>query len=146
MARTQARLGYGTLVQRGDNVDGASVTYTTVAEVRDIQLPQRTLELQDATHQESPDGYMEFIPGLKDGGEVSFEVNWLPDNSGQSGLVDDFENRVRRDWKIIESNTAASYWTFTAYVSQISPQAPVNGVARSNFTLRISGKPTLTTA
>lgn len=144
MARTSARLGYGTLLQVGNSTDGASSTYSTIAEVRDITLPQRTLEMLDATHQESPDGYQEFIPGLKDGGEITFEVNWLPDNTGQAGLVTDFENRTRRDFKIIESNTSASYWTFTAYVSKIAPEAPVQGVARASFSLRISGKPTLT--
>lgn len=145
MARTSARLGYGTLLQAGNSTDGASTSYTTIAEVRDISLPQRSLELLDATHQESPDGYQEYVPGLKDGGEVSFEVNWLPDATTQANLVTDFENRTRRDFKIIESNTAASYWTFTAYVSKIAPEAPVQGVARASFTLRISGKPTLTT-
>ncbi|MDZ7906336.1 MAG: phage tail tube protein [Cypionkella sp.] len=53
-------------------------TYVAVAEVVSIQPPGRTRDSVEATHLKSPDGYKEFIAGMKDTSEVSLSLNWLP--------------------------------------------------------------------
>lgn len=75
-----------TLAKRGKNstfgIEGVTPgTYTKVAEVTRIKPPGWTRDSVDATHLESPDDVKEFIAGLKEMSEASFDINWVPSAS-----------------------------------------------------------------
>jgi hypothetical protein len=73
---TAARIGHGTLFQRAN--DTSPETFTTIAEVRSISGPTRAFDIIDATSQESAGATREFIAGLIDPGEFTFEIAYLP--------------------------------------------------------------------
>lgn len=135
---------FGTLLKRGDGA--APEVFTTVAEVLDIKGPKLSADEEDTTNHSSTDGYEEFVMTIKSGGELSFEVNFLPDNASHnaaSGLLLDFNNTTKRNWKLVFPNQAATTWSFAAYVKEFEPAAPVKGKLTASITLRVSGKPTL---
>lgn len=52
-------------------------TYTALAEVLSVTPPSISVETVDATHMGSDDGFREFIASLKDGGEVTVNLNYV---------------------------------------------------------------------
>ena len=51
---------------------------TTIAEVRDVGGPEQSAETDDATNQSSTGFYREKVSTLLDGGDFSFDCNYLP--------------------------------------------------------------------
>lgn len=142
MAKSQARIGYGTLVKFSDG--GSPETFKTLAEVVDITGPGLSRELPDATHMESPDGYREFLGGLKDGGEITLECNHLPNHETQdaeTGVLALYDSGDRRAWQIVFPVSPEVTWQMDAVVSAVEPNFPIDDKMGLSVTLKVSGKP-----
>lgn len=136
MAATVGTTGFGTLFKRGN---GSTVeTFTTVAEVRSISGPSLSLETVDATHMESPTGFREILPTFKSGGEVTLEVNFLPATASQTGIKTDFDNKTKRNWRIVFPDTGTTEWRFAGYVTGFSPNATVDGMLSASITITVT--------
>lgn len=98
----------------------------------------------DTTDHDSVDGYKEFEQGLKDGGTVSIEGNFT-NHASQVALKTLFDSGEKVACEI-EFPNALAKWTFTAFVSAISTDAPYDGKIDFAGALKVSGKPVLTTA
>jgi predicted secreted protein len=135
------RDGFGTLFQRGDN---AGAVFTTIANVTNISGPSRSRETIDVTAHDSPDGWMEFIGGLKDGGEVSLDINYDPAETTHD-LDDDFDDAVPRAYRIvILPDTEDEYtWTITGVMTGLEDEFPYDDKMARSMTIKVSGKPTL---
>ena len=146
MPPTQARIGHGTLLKRGN---GASPeVFETIAEVTNINPPQMESEDIKVSHMESPGGYHEYIPGMREAGEVSFEINFLPGNAthnGTTGLAADHRTRVVRNWKI-ELAGGGAVWTFPGYVKTFNVAIPVDDKVSASVSIKVTGEPLLTAA
>ena len=59
-------ISYGALVER--SIDGT--TYTSIPECKGVAIPEVEQDFVDVTNFDSPNGYREYIKGLKDGGEI----------------------------------------------------------------------------
>lgn len=79
MAVSQAMIGYGTKfqIERADSPN----EWDDIAEVINVTPPNFTTDQVDVTHNQSPNRTREFIPGLIDPGEASFEMNFVPSTS-----------------------------------------------------------------
>lgn len=137
MSATQGSSGFGTLLKRGDGA--TSEVFTTVAEVKSISGPSLSMETIDATHMESPSGFREWLPSFKDGGEVTFDLNFLPAVAAQTGLTTDFKNRTKRNWKIVWPNTGATKWSFAGYITGFTPSAAVGDILAASCTIKVTG-------
>lgn len=142
---TDALSSFGTLLKLGD---GATPTeaFTTIAEVLDISGPSLSLETEEATNHSSPGGWGEHVGTILEGGEVSFEVNFLPSNATQSysaGLLKDMTDRTLRNFQLVFPTTPAITWAFSALVTGFEPDAAVKGKLKASVTLKVSGQPTL---
>jgi hypothetical protein len=140
----QERPAYGTLLKRGD---GASPeTFTTLAGVTNINPPQLTSDALDVTDHSSG-GYKKFIQGLKDGGEVSVDINYDPAETTQkasgSGLLADWQAGTVRNWKISFPVSPTVDWTFAAFVKDFKAKANVTDKLQATVTFKVSGQPTL---
>ena len=90
------------------------------------------------------DGYREFIGGFKDGGEVSLEGYFEPEEGkGQKELYDLFESGETTKFKIQFPNNIAS-WKFDGVVTGFSTSADLEDPLAFSCTIKVSGKPTLT--
>lgn len=74
---TAAKKSYGTLFKQGS---------TTIAEVTSVGEVGAECDAIDVTSFDSPSGWREFIAGLKSGGTVAIELNFIPGNASQQGL------------------------------------------------------------
>jgi len=150
---TNARIGFGTLFQINDPSGSPPAGWTTVAEVKGVTPPQISRDAQDATHTESPQGWREFIPGLKDAGQVSIELNFVPDSDATTLLLGTFDLDTPLNARVlfpdgdqVSSPLTCSSWTFSAICTGFTPEAPVDGVMAATATFKISGKPTFVRA
>lgn len=135
---------FGTQFQRGD---GATPTeaFVTIANVTNIGGPERERETIDMTAHDSPDGWREFVGGLKDGGEISLDLNYDPTESTHD-LDDDFDDRLPRNYRlIILPETADEHtWGIAGVMTKCGDEFPHDDKMARSVTVKVTGKPTLT--
>jgi predicted secreted protein len=138
--------GIGTQLKRGDGATPTE-TFTTVAEILNISGPDLSLDLIDVTNMDSPSYYREVLPGFKSAGEIKFDINFMPVNSTHnptSGILADFDGRVKRNWKLVFPDTGATTWSFAGYLTGFSVTSNFDDRLQASVTISITGAPTLT--
>ncbi len=133
---TAATLGLGTLIKKGD---GASPeVFTAIAEVGTITGPSQSSEFVDVTNQDST--AREFIAGLIDPGEISFSVNYIPDNTTHKAILTDFQDKSIDQYELLfPTGDATDKWSFAAAVTGAEVTAPIDGPIQLSVTLKVSG-------
>lgn len=125
----------GTLLKRGN---GASPeVFTALGEVQGITGPNKTRTFIDTTDLDST--WVEGIVGIKDGGEVTFDVQYTGADNEFDNLQDDFDDGVLVNFKIELTDSPATVISFAAYVLAIGGNIPKNDRTVRPVTLRISG-------
>lgn len=139
---TNARIGYGTTIGYRPLGSQANAAYTVIAEVQDISGPSLSLDTVDATHMTSPNGYRQFIAGLKDAGEVSFDVNFLPADTSQQGVTTALEGGTALEWRLDWPGTTVM-WDFVGFVTGFEPASPLDDKMTASITIKLTGDPNL---
>ncbi len=157
MPNTQAKIGYQTYLEKyipADTVPEPDVLahWLRVMEVRNVGGPTLSRDAPEATNMDSPNGWKEFIKGLKDGGEVTFEVNYLPATENTStrlghnatdGVMADFGNDDTVDiWRVYISKFDIAM-NFHGILTGFEMDAPVDDVLTASATFKITGEPEL---
>lgn len=129
---------FGTQLKRGN---GASPeTFTALANCTGITPPGISRETIDVTAHDSSTAFMEFLGGLKDGGEFSTDVNYNP---GQHDfLLADLDDTAPRNYKIVFPDQLNTTWSFTGILTGYEPDAPYDDKLSATLTWKVSGKPT----
>lgn len=144
---TEASHAYGTVIRVGNAA--VPETFTAIAEITSLTPPPFVQEAIEATHMESPDKFREFIPGLRDAGEFSFDINFIPENPTHDwidGVVGKVFNGAVNNYQLQVPSTPAVIVTMRGFFSQFQLNAPIDGVLTATCTLRVSGKPTFALA
>ncbi len=113
---------------------------TSVTNLTNISGPSMSADTIDVTDHSSTNRYREFVQGLRDGGEVSVEGNYVyaeavkvynafESNAVQAGVIITFPN----------GNTI----TFDAVVTSFEPSAPHDDKISYSATLKVTGRPVL---
>lgn len=139
---TKAVTGVGTVLAVGD---GASPeVFTAITEITSIGGPELSSEQVEVTSLDSAGGFKEFVTGLKDGGSISIENNWIKSDVSQVQMRDDVQAGTKRNYRITWSDSPPTVVDFNASVEAFSmttePDAPVT----ASMTLKISGAPVWT--
>lgn len=136
------RDAFGTQLRRGDN---AGTVFTTIANVTSIGGPERSRDTIDVTAHDSPGGWMEFIGSLKDGGEISCDINYDPAELTHD-LDDDFDDVDPRKWHIVilPGTEDEHTWALNAILTKLGDEFPYDDKMARSMTLKVSGKPVLT--
>lgn len=144
MSTSNAIPAFGTFLKAGDGA--MSETFTTVAEVKSITGPQMTAKIDDVTNHSTGVPWREKLSTLLDAGSIDFDLNFVPSDATQSassGLLNDFKNRTRRNFKLVFPDGIPTTWLFTGIVKNFKIMAPVDGVLTANLSVEITGQPTL---
>jgi len=135
---------FGTLLKIGDGA--VSESFTTIAEVKDIDGPGFETDIVDVTNHSSAGAWEEDVATILRGGEVTFDVNFVPTGATHAydtGLIYDFLQRTRRNFQLVFPDSGNTTWQFTAIVQAFQIAAPVAEELRASVTLKITGQPTL---
>ena len=142
---SSATSGFGTLLKMGD---GASPeVFTTVAEVTNIAGPSLATESIDVTSHDSASNHREHIPSLRDAGELSFSVNYLPgDNTHKqaaTGLLGAYQSRTVKNWELVFPDAATTTWSLTGFINGFSPTGPTDDKLSADVSIKMTAAPTL---
>jgi len=129
--------GRGTALLRGDG--GTPETFSAIANVTSVEGPGMERETIDVTAHDSPDGWMEFVGGLKDAGEVELELNYDP--SEHDVLVADMDDEEPRNYQLVFPD--GTTWSFAAILTEFSVEAPYDDKLTANVTYKVTGRPVL---
>ncbi len=112
-----------------------SVTLTPIVNVRSFSGFDGAASEIDVTNLSSV--AKEFVLGLVDSGQFTFEIDYDSDNSGHVALRSKQVSGVLSNFKMTLPDTTVI--TFNAYVKKFSLAGGVDAVIRSSVDLRISG-------
>jgi hypothetical protein len=139
---TEARIGWGGKLLV--STDDTEANLTEISEVRSVTFPQITTDEHEVTHLQSPDRFKEYIGGLKDGGEFTASLNYVP--LGASDILLEGALGLTRKVRLIvpdDSGTGAAdgNWTFSAVIKRYSPDTmEPNAPITATVTFRCAGQ------
>lgn len=147
MAESRARLGYGTLLER--QIAASPPSWQLIAERVSLGGPSMSRDAPDVSHMDSPGAWREFIPGMKDGGEISIEGNFVPDDATQNaetGILSEFYSDVRGVWRMTFPLTGSPpvIWTFSGILTGFELDIPTDDKMAFTATIKVSGPPEMT--
>ena len=121
---------------------------TDIAEVTSIGGPKLARDTIEVTHHQSTDMWREFIKGLKDGGEVSLELNFMPfdtsHNAATTGILADFgDDTTVAAWVLTFPDSGATQWEFDGIVTAFETSEPFDDKLMASVTIKVTGVPTL---
>ncbi len=139
MPTSNAIAGVGSSFQR--ERDNSSGTYLAIAEVGSITGPNLSRGTIDVTSLDSTDGYREFIGSFRDGGELTFEMNFTRD--GYIFMKTDLEDDDKKNYRIVLTDTGATTFDFLGFVTAVGLAVPLDDKVSSSVTIKISGPVTV---
>jgi predicted secreted protein len=139
---TNAKIGHGVLFKIA-NGDSPSVM-TVIGEITSVTPPAIARDAIDATHSQSAEKWREFIAGLKDGGEASADINFVPGSAGHELLMDQLDTDAPSECEIDLPD--GSKFEFDGILTGYAPSAPIDDKMTATVTFKVSGKPVFTEA
>ena len=128
-----AESGNGTIFLRKNGA-----VWQKVAEIISFSGPNLSRDTIDVTSMDSVDGYREFIGGLRDGGEVSFDMNFRRDT--YEIIKADLENNTNQTYEILLPDAENTSFKFTGLVTAMGMEIPNDDKMTNSVTIKISGE------
>lgn len=120
---------------------------TEVAEVLTVNGLSVKQDTVDVTSHASTSNWREYIATLKDAGEVSLELNYVPTETthknASGGLLYLLAQGTKQAFSIVFPDSGPTTWTFDGFVTSFSPSAPHDGKLGLSVTIKATGAPTL---
>lgn len=123
---------------------------TQVGEIISISGPDQTRDSVDISSMDSASKFREFLPGMADSGEVTFELNY--DGNGTAALLDARYTAVATSWGVNfgdASPTAVTGCTATnnstmvnlGFITALGHAIPFDDKITQSATLKFTGTP-----
>lgn len=139
---TKAIIAYGGTVER--SLDGA--TWAKIPECNGIAVPMVETEYQEATSLDSPNGFKEYVKGLKDAGVISLSCNYTAAGYEQQ-LADQNAADViyyRTTMKAAPGQASGDVFEFRGFPTPGVEQTGTGAIAGMTVSIRTTGDVTWT--
>ena len=126
-----------------------STEWNDFGDLTNIGGPNISVDTIDVSAHDSADGFREFVAGVIDGGDISFEGNFTDAASGVE-ITDLIDTRAIVSFRVRFTTTGTSTgtnwdtWLFTGALVNFETEAPFDGKIGFNAGVKLSGKPFLT--
>ena len=119
-----------------------NVSWLDVAGVRDISGPSMSADTTNVTTHDSPNAWREFVKTLKDGGEITFDLVFDPEETlGQATLLSALQAQTSASYRLVFPSTNTETWEVTGFVTGFEPSQPVEGEISASVTIKLTGEP-----
>lgn len=137
MAATEAEIGYGVLLKMLTST-GPDV-YTTLGRQRDVTPPDGfSVDMVDATHNESDDVTEEVIPGIVRTKSISLEIEYKPNNAAVQLIQ--AAKRVLKTFRSVWPDGRYIQWQ--GYIEDFEAEAPTEEKQIATLSIKRSGTAT----
>lgn len=137
MSATGAEIGYGMLLKMLTST-GPDV-YTTLGKQRDVMPPDGfSVDLVDATHNESDNATEEVIPGIVRTKSVTVEIEYNMNDATQQLIQG--AKRTKKTFRCV--HPTGKYIQFDGYIEDFEPEAPTEDKQIATLTIKRSGPAT----
>lgn len=115
---------------------------TQIAEVRGVRGPSLQAATAEVTCFESANDVREFISTLKDGGTITFTLNYIPSASasGHQLIVNDMLAGTNQAWVLVFPNSVNL--AFNGIVTGFEISAELESQLQANVTIKLTNWPT----
>lgn len=117
---------------------------TAIAQVLNIGGPSISRETIDTTDADATDDWRTFIASYIDGGEISLEINYDPDNAthkyADHGILFGFSRTSVENYTLTFSDATPTIWTFDGLITGFEVSMPHDGVLTASVTIKVMGK------
>lgn len=136
---TSAKIGYGSQFW----LDNDAAVLTKLGEITGVTLPNPQVEDVEATHMESPDRRREYIAGLIEDGEGTFEMNLVPGSATDTLIRTALSDGETRGYKVVLP-TPTGTWEVTGdcIVKGYERAVPIDDRMTATLTVRFTGAST----
>lgn len=121
--------------------DDGTGTFVKIGNVTNIGGPGLERETYDVTAHDSPQQWREFLGGLKDGGEVSADLNYDPDK--HDVLVADLDDPDPISYELAFPTVPETVWQVDLILTGFEPEAPHDGQLAASIAFKVTGAPVL---
>lgn len=133
---SNATTALGMLFRTDDGIGGPM---TTVAEQRDVGVPEVSRNVLDVSTHNNTSGIEESLASqLMRLGEMTLKVNWLPGDATHNhstGLLAAIKNRQKRNGQVVFPGSIAT-WSFGYYVTKFKPTGGVDTELGADITVK----------
>lgn len=127
----------GMLIKIGNGATPTEV-FSTIPEIKTFSGPSGSAAVIDVTDLSS--AAKEKRMGLADEGQLSFTINYIPDNAQHIALRAKRAARTETNFKMVFTDDSPSTtWSFSAFVTGFAVSGAVDNVVEANVTLEITG-------
>jgi predicted secreted protein len=143
MPDAAALFAQGTQLKIGNGADPE--VFTTIYGCGPITGPGKSRDTVDVTTHSSPNGQREFIGGLRDGMEISCDVNWVFDDPGQNALETAYASDDPVNYQVVYTFTDLNETdNFAGLVTALNSSSPTDAQYKEALTIKITGPVTRT--
>lgn len=125
----------GAELRRWNSSSGA---WEELAEIQSIDGPGMTRTTIDTTTLSTVGGYMTFIGGLRDPGNLSFVMNFT--RTAYEIILDDFNDDNNQNYELVLPDADNTSFEFEGLVTELPLSLPPNDRVSANVTIKISGQ------
>jgi len=116
---------------------------TEVAQVTNISGPSLSLDTADVTEHDG-DGWEEVVGTILRTGTLTFEIVYDPIDATHIAVIAGLTGKTLESFEVWFPDDDFTAWAFDAYVTGVSPSAPVGDALKASITLKPSGEMSLT--
>lgn len=116
---------------------GSPTSFANIGNITDFSGPGGQAAVIDISNLSST--FREKLMGLPDEGQLTFNVNWDPDNSTHQTLRSSRANRTRTEFRLTLTDATPTVGTFFAYVLGLVISGGVDQAIKAALTLEIDG-------
>lgn len=136
MAASVAKIAYGAKLEV-ETAPGSAI-FTEILEIKSVNKPDPSVDDVEVTHMSSPNLTKEYIPGLSDFGDISFDINWVPGSSTDQFLETWRASGLVRSVRVTYPGNVKD--TFPGYMKGYSAGAGSAGdVLAGQLTIKVAG-------
>lgn len=128
---------YGATIEWSD--DGS--TFAAIPKCKAIVIPEVTQDYREVTNLDSVNGFREYVPSLKDGGELTLEALYSKELYDAAVTKRDAGTlvTVKVTLPVDTDQDTGDEFEWTAYVNPSIPQGEIDGDVMINLNFRTSG-------
>lgn len=135
-----AQIGHGMKFEFGNaKTVGESTVFTQLTGVFDMNPAAPTGDAVEATDADSPGAWREKIPGLKDGGDITVEIEY---EKAQHGSLFDSLFMDPRGFRATLPD--GSKMEFNGFINELPIASPLDDRIVTSFSIAVSGAPVFT--